>query len=781
MKEWSRALLLMFLSLAVSSCGGSGGEGGPIGTGGAPPTATLSSTTVSLDSSVPPAIASAITDVLSPTSAGTIPGSVQIETIPGSDAMILAMDASGELRLAAMTSGPTTTLNADTTAVALVRIALGALPSGVTAAQANQEIRGAPEYAALVSAVDQAIKSGLTPLADPAVANSVIVVTGQVAEAFERQVRPASSAALAYATPRAQPPLPFTLVSGVGGVGKVYLDGVTSAGEVELVNSMLIAWAASSLDESGHEIAVPHNLLPVSLWSALKDTLHPWLGPSAIAVPGNGGKGMDVKIQQTDQTRLINDVGLMTDTVKLTLSLMGSQGLFDKCVTGMGSALLKSEEMQAMAAEPTMESFLAYLKSIKSQSPDKFHSLFVDCIPRGKGLARLFMGELSKQLSGLAQIRKAYDAVSLIAKAKQVYDHWSDEPRLVAVCLGQGLFRLTVADCAKEFRFANPNPVLVPNARYTPNMTALTEGEKITAIPVGVVHESSDAAEAVVKVLNDQTGTLVASGTGTATITARDPFTGAKGSYPVTVVRPVIKPGVVKLGIGQTITLSLTDQAGNSVITDQSGITWASTDDSIVQVLPEASFLFYPNGVIIKGLKAGKVSIKVLNPAELQAPITAEVEVVGTVANVCKTDEPTYAPSGCELPRLVAKNPYTPIPAGQAVPLSEVIGVLPGTCGDDTAYIHVDMSGVNWKLLIPETVDISTWRSGGSIPVSFMKSPSDGSGTPHSDLISLQPTAPGSIALIGNHLYSYNYLTGSRLLIRRYYCVFQQAVAPSGP
>lgn len=620
-----------------------------------------------------------------------------------------------------------------------------ALPSGVTAAQANQEIRGAPEYAALVQAVDQAIKAGLTPLADPAVANSVIVVTGQTAEAFERLVRPASSSALAYATTRAQPPLPFTLVSGVGGVGKVYLDGVTSAGEVELVNSMLIAWAASSLDESGHEIAMPRNLLLVSLWSALRNTVHPWLGPSAIAVPGSGGKGMDVKIQQTDQTRLINDVGLMTDTVKLTLSLMGSQGLFDKCVTGMGSALLKSEEMQAMAAEPTMESFLAYLKSIKSQSPDKFHSLFLDCIPRGKGLVRLFMGELSKQLSGLAQLRKAYDAVSLIAKAKQVYDHWSDEPRLVAVCLAKGFFGPTVADCAKEFRFENPNPVLVPNARYTPNMTARTDEGKATAIPIGVVDESSDAAEAIVKVLNLQTGTLVANGTGTAIITARDPFTWAKGSYQVTVVRPVIKPGVVKLGISQTITLSLTDQAGNPVITDQSGITWASTDDSIVQVLPEASFLFYPNGVIVKALKAGKVTIKVLNQAELQAPITAEVEVVGTVANVCEADVPTYAPSGCELPRLVAKNPYTPIPAGRPITLAEIVQFKAGSCHVTDVILNIFLrSGTNWTLQVPEPYQ-SIGSGRGFVMIKVLDTTGRYSDLPDMFMSSILSAVPGSI------------------------------------
>ncbi|MEK6631859.1 MAG: hypothetical protein AABY94_00970 [Nitrospirota bacterium] len=56
----------------------------------------------------------------------------------------------------------------------------------------------------------------------------------------------------------------------------------------------------------------------------------------------------------------------------------------------------------------------------------------------------------------------------------------------------------------------------------------------------------------------------------------------------------------------------------------------------------------------------------------------------GAPLNVCQADVPTYAPSGCEWPRIVAKNPYTPLKAGQAVLVSELFEYRPGTCSEIT-------------------------------------------------------------------------------------------------
>ncbi|MEK7762426.1 MAG: hypothetical protein AAB433_12655 [Nitrospirota bacterium] len=108
----------------------------------------------------------------------------------------------------------------------------------------------------------------------------------------------------------------------------------------------------------------------------------------------------------------------------------------------------------------------------------------------------------------------------------------------------------------------------------------------------------------------------------------------------------------------------------------------------------------YPNSVNVIARKAGKVTIKVTNPVLFDV-VTAEVEVLGTVVNVCEPDVPTYAPSGCEWPRVVAKYPFTPLHAGQTVPFSELIEYRPGTCAEiELMDLYVNdgfsQTGPNW-------------------------------------------------------------------------------------
>jgi len=82
------------------------------------------------------------------------------------------------------------------------------------------------------------------------------------------------------------------------------------------------------------------------------------------------------------------------------------------------------------------------------------------------------------------------------------------------------------------------------------------------------------------------------------------------------------------------------------------------------------------------------------------SPSTASLTITGSAAplNVCEPDVPTYAPSGCELPRLVARNPYTPISAGQITTISDLFLYKAGSCGATSAALNVPYSGSNWTL-----------------------------------------------------------------------------------
>nr|WP_281721521.1 hypothetical protein [Nitrosomonas nitrosa] len=71
----------------------------------------------------------------------------------------------------------------------------------------------------------------------------------------------------------------------------------------------------------------------------------------------------------------------------------------------------------------------------------------------------------------------------------------------------------------------------------------------------------------------------------------------------------------------------------------------------------------------------------------------------GSPLNVCEPDVQTYAPSGCEWPRIVAKNPFTPLQAGQPVPLSELVEYRPGTCSQLTQMLFgLPLRDTEWSL-----------------------------------------------------------------------------------
>ncbi len=125
----------------------------------------------------------------------------------------------------------------------------------------------------------------------------------------------------------------------------------------------------------------------------------------------------------------------------------------------------------------------------------------------------------------------------------------------------------------------------------------------------------------------------------------------------------------------------------------------------------------------------------------------------GTPLNICEADVPTYAESGCEFPRLVARNPFTPIPSGQAVPLFDLVLLKPGTCRVENLYLQVHsmsgFSGPNWTLNVPEPFK-SLWPNGFitfNTPIwSLPRDPN----YPDLSLVSVQPTSMGTINM---HMY----------------------------
>lgn len=308
------------LMLLVACSGGGGGSSS--GTSGTPSVVSSASTTVSVGSSVPASVVNAVTEVVSPVGSSQLSSPLQIAITNSRDSFVLALDSTGTIRLAAMTSGGATTLSADSTALALVRMAIGGLPSGITANQANQAIRGAAEFPALVALIEGVLSSSLAPLESGPVVQSLATTVRQAMSTITAILVPpvpAASSAVAYASRSVEPSqLPhFNILSNVAGVFSVYVYSAGSDGSVNVVNASPITWSAHTLNETGTLIPAPSTddgrilLHANTLSSSLLDIIHPWIGPRSVGLPGNEGKGLDIVVEQTQASRRENLVGIL--------------------------------------------------------------------------------------------------------------------------------------------------------------------------------------------------------------------------------------------------------------------------------------------------------------------------------------------------------------------------------------------------------------------------------------------------------------------------------------
>lgn len=752
MNHMCRTILPGVMMLLVVACGG-GGEtsGGP--NASAPPVVNLASTTVTVESSVPVPVVNAIAEVISPVDSGQLSSTIQIVTTGSHDSFVLALDAAGKIRLAAMSSGGLTTLNVDSTALALVRMAIGTLPPGITASQVNQAIQGTAEFPALETLIQGALDATQAPLDSGPVVQGVATTVRQAMSAIAALVAPApvtsAPSVLAFASQPVTTPFPFKIVSNIASLFSVYVSSTGSGGSVNVVNASPIVWSAHSLDETGRLIPSSSTedgkvLLDSNTVSrSLLDKVHPWLGPPVLNLPGNSGKGLDIVVEQTTLSHKKNLEEILQNAFETVVSI----NLGSECLSSVAKALHTAGSLDDLATSATFDAVKDALLSARDGNDAELGGVIARCIPSlspKKAELGRFARLVTKTLVGLAVVQAFDDATTLVAKVVLTASHWNTH-QSVAVCMGESG---SIQNCVAKFTFENPAPILVPNARFTPRITALTAGDAATGLPGGITHTSSDAVQAVVTVLTPpngehQTGELVANGVGAATITVRDPFTDVSDQYTVTVVRPRITPGVVRMGVGQSMTLSLTAATNHPVITDGAGIRWISSDETRVALGPFSSGS--TNTAMIVARAPGRVTITVTNPVLLN-PITADVEVTATPLNVCEPDVPTYAPSGCEWPRLVAKNPFTPIPAGQAVPLSDLVLVKPGTCPVElnVSLTVSPISQFNWTLNVPEPFK-SSWPNGFITFISPIWSVPRIQNMPDLSLGIVQPTSMGAI------------------------------------
>jgi hypothetical protein len=106
-----------------------------------------------VDASTPAAAQAAIVRVVSAAGAGALGSAIPVPTSSTGDALMLALDAQGEVLMASHTAATGAGLSADSTALSLARLFIGAPGAAIGNSQLNEAIRSASGYAELVAAV----------------------------------------------------------------------------------------------------------------------------------------------------------------------------------------------------------------------------------------------------------------------------------------------------------------------------------------------------------------------------------------------------------------------------------------------------------------------------------------------------------------------------------------------------------------------------------------------------------------------------------------------------
>jgi hypothetical protein len=148
-------------------------------------TVNAAEATVSIDSSVPATAQSAIASILSPIESEPLHSALNIPvSFVGGETLVLAVDSNNNILLASLTTTPSETLTTARTALALVRMPFGILPSTVSASQLNAAIQATAKFSNLVSLINASLSADSSPATSSSVAQSIAKAISQLPSAL---------------------------------------------------------------------------------------------------------------------------------------------------------------------------------------------------------------------------------------------------------------------------------------------------------------------------------------------------------------------------------------------------------------------------------------------------------------------------------------------------------------------------------------------------------------------------------------------------------------------
>jgi hypothetical protein len=530
---------------------------------------------VSLDSSVTSAIRSKLADIVTPFDSQRIDTPIAIpNTITGGETMVLATDSANHLMLAALVAAPPVTLSIDSTAVALVRLTIGSLPTTASASQVNAAIQATAEYPNLVSLITTALNAGTYPATSTAVFTSIGTVISQLPAQVLATIAAAPNASLSHIDSLGQPtvvkPLPFTLSTSSKipvALGTVGITDLTNGGSVEVSNSTGIAWAVSSATATNTSLTCPAGTPPppanpdcsIALGRESVDTLR--ILPTTVTVPGNGGTAFNLTLEQNTLSLTTNVIQTGTDLVQIVInySTGGAGSYFTKCVSSIVSVLLPASTVATLVTNRNGAAVLSYLASVASVSnglnvvkalancPNAGASVTLPIGSNPVGPSNFYQATIGF-LTAFAKFEQnsAFSGVvtgaNIAAELTEMAIVMTYVDTSFGVCEAKSqLGVISLVNCATQLLFPPSSLVVVPGGTtYTPVGQALDANQNMTPWPSDVQYASSNGTNTSILGVNPNTGAMYAppgqtTASGAITVTATSASTGATGTITVNV------------------------------------------------------------------------------------------------------------------------------------------------------------------------------------------------------------------------------------------------------
>jgi hypothetical protein len=559
------------------------------------------------------------------------------------ETIVVATDVNENIMLIGLGTAGGVDLSAQSTAISLVRVALGAFsPPDVSVAALQQRILSARSFANLHSLVASKVRSHLSPVESSDVIQMTFQVSSEVLQALGGSTAAALLPSDSFALDISEnviPPLPYYFIRNVLlAEHNLWLEDVTPPGPaVLLTNATRVQWRATSRDVQGNEIW--SDFLPwwkFDFWSIIPggNFLNLYEPRPQVTLPGNNSE-FTVTIEQTAATRKFNLTQLVTKLAAFFLQNYLAVSNYEKCAANVADLYVLQNLGDLLQQQPGDQARQAFRKKLLEDttrlSGEFWRELLVGC---GLDPAKVAAKTPSRMLKSLMAI---WTALELSKTAVDVYFggnvfYYFDYSKTVRVCKVEGVVKTCRGEVA-SVEISPENPVVNMGSSIPLTLTGKDKNGGSARLPEGATIQWSSSNSSIATV--DQNGTVRGVAVGRADITVAVRAIGPTGQSmwvdiaTVTVndrvVSLVITPASPSMFVGSTIQLSLTARdAGGAIVPLPSVATvqWSSDNLPIATV--------NQSGLVV-GVAQGIGRIRATVPAyglSAEATVTVQPNVV---------------------------------------------------------------------------------------------------------------------------------------------------------